>query len=93
MCANWKLEKVSFPFSTCEGESSDHHFKIPSRKVKLAYPYTKEKMLTLLFLLLLLPSAVTRKTRGGGSGSEDREQKAGPSELSEQEESITQRVE
>ena len=43
MCASGKLEKVLFPLSTCEGGSSDHHLKTPSRKVKLAYPYIKEK--------------------------------------------------
>ena len=38
-----KLEKVLFPFSTCEGESLAHHLKTPSRKEKLAYPYVKRK--------------------------------------------------
>ena len=75
MCANWKLEKVLFPFSTCEGGSSDHHLKIPSRKVKLAYPYIKEKDVVPLTLSFFFSSPPPYPERPGAEAAGARKER------------------
>ena len=77
-----KLEKVLFPFSTCEGVSSDHHLKTPSRKEKLAYPYIKENDVEPLSLSFF-SSPPTHPERPGAeaAGARKEEKKSGSIKL------------